>query len=68
MFEMMHLTFFSGGDVGVVSHPHQLLVGNEFEECHAIDFYMIVVVIVWQSAFCLWFKTPFPISQFSGQT
>ena len=50
--------------MGVVSQHHQLLLGNGCEECHAVGSYMIVVVIVWKFAFCLWFKTPFPISQF----
>ena len=50
--------------MGVVSQHHQLLLGNGCEKCHAVGSYMIVVVIVWKFAFCLWFKTPFPISQF----
>ena len=29
---------FVGVDVGVVSKHHQLLVGNAFEECHAVGF------------------------------
>ena len=57
----MHPSFSSGGNVGVVSQHHQLLFGNGCEKCHAVGFCMIVVVIVWKFAFCLWFKTPFPI-------
>ena len=45
--------------MGVVFQHHQLLRGNEFEECHAVGFYVIVVVIVWKFAFCSWFKHHF---------
>ena len=53
--------------MGVVSQHHQLLFGNGCDECHAVGSLHDCCGhcdIVWKFAFCLWFKTPFPISQF----
>ena len=48
--------------MGALSQHHQLLVGNEFERCHAAGSYVIVVIIVWKFT-CCWamFRKPQPV-------